>query len=581
MLQNLYIKGLAIIDEIEIEFADGFNVITGETGAGKSILIKALSLLFGEKAPPDLVRHGCDEAQVIGVFNIPEKNTIGEKLKELGIKFDQQIIIRRTVQSKGKSLSWINDVPVTLTIVRDVTSTLMDVFGQHASYGLLNPVYHMRCLDAFLPNQKVKEEYQQAYQLAQAELSHLYNLISEYHRRAAEKDYLTFRFEELSDFNPTVDEYNELLEICKSSEMQLESKESLDEVLAILEQGFNDEPLSKAVWKVARCLDGAKVHEQASATLSDAARLIEDAGFQLRKAYDKIDFSEMDLESAQERLGKYQGLLRRFAIHSIDELMEKLDELRNELEFLETAREKVEDSVRGLNGQCERLAKLSEKLSQAREGAFKKIKSAIEKELHQLAMTGAKLEIESKPLTQTLEAISVETITPNCQQAVGFIAETLSQLSSDGAERIHFLLQSNPGEPARALHKVASGGEMSRIMLALKKTLVAGAQTCVLVFDEIDAGISGEVANIVGQKLKKLAEKFQVVCISHLPQVSAYAEAHFLVAKMQGKRTQSTITKLDEKQSVQELARLLSGDKITPSSLQNAKSLRSRAQQLG
>ncbi len=586
MLQHLHIKGLALIDELEIDFSKGFNVVTGETGAGKSILIKALSLLFGDKAQPDIIRHGFDETQVVGVFEVAPDHAVLKKLSFVGLNFDEdkspkEILIRRKVHVKGRSMMWINDVPVSLGVARDISAALMDVFGQHASHGLLNPAYHLKSLDAFLPKPELKKTYRETYDEVLAEYKSLQKTVSDYFKRAGDKDYLAFRLNELSDFNPTTEEYDRLLEICRSSGKLMGKKKHLSQSLDILEGGYKNEAISKGLWTASKSLQGVEKCEGFQGSIEEAARIVDDVSFELRRFFESIDLSEDDIETHQQRLGSYQSLLRRFSLQSVEQLMAKLADLQSELDFLENAKQNMTDAIKKLWTQCQKLEALGKELSLARRTAFKKIKGVIEKELGQLAMPGARLEVEWQPIEHSLEAIHWEgLVDKKSAEQFASVCDIMSSLQADGAEKIHFLLQSNPGEPARALHKIASGGEMSRIMLALKKVLALGAQTCVLVFDEIDTGISGEVADIVGQKLCKLAKQFQIICISHLPQVSVYADAHFLVSKQRGARTQSSISKLSQKESTEELARLLSGDKVTASSLANAKALRAHADQI-
>jgi DNA repair protein RecN (Recombination protein N) len=356
----------------------------------------------------------------------------------------------------------------------------------------------------------------------------------------------------------------------------------LEQAQACFDQGAGGEALGKPLW------EAGKIVGRREATLPDLKELadeanalasrVDDLSFQVGKALSRMEVDENDLESAQDRLAGYQDFFRKLAVHDIDGLLTEQDRLLGELSFLESAAAEVNARLKLLGERVIGLRNLAAKLSKARHKAKEVVKHRIEAELHELAMPGASIDIDFTEQARILPVFDVGLFGPEAEALWAEVADTLSGLGEHGAEKAQFLLSPNPGEALLPLQKIASGGEISRVMLALKKALAAGADTCILVFDEIDTGISGRVADVVGRKMQELAGDFQVICISHLAQVAAFADTHFLVHKFgKDKRTESTISELSTKESEEEIARLLSGDELTTSSLANAKALVKKA----
>jgi DNA repair protein RecN (Recombination protein N) len=587
VLTQLNIQGLAIIDSLSIDFSHGFNVITGETGAGKSILIKALGLLLGAKASPETVRRGRESGSVTGLFEAPADHRCLEVLKTYEIPVEKEgdhfgILVRRSVTIKGRSQAWINDVPVTANVLRDLASTLIDVFGQHDNQRLLDPAFHTAYLDQFLKDKTLLPSYQEAYHHCHSMKQALTAMIEEFRAKRRDADYLAFRCEELKNFAPEKEDYEQISAICKRAGNVLEFATSLEKAQSCLDQGADGEPLSRVVWEAARLLsklDGASPELKHLAEEANAiAGRLDDLSYQVGRSVSSLDVDEQELEAAQDRLAGYQELFRKLAAHDIDQLLVEKDRLMSELSFLESASNEVEMRLAEMIKAAKELEALGHKLTAARKKARDIIKNRIETELHELAMPGATIDIEFSSVLKAIPTFDIGLFGRAAADMWASVSEIFSGLSDSGAERSQFMLSSNPGEAAMPLQKIASGGEISRIMLALKRSLAAGADTCILVFDEIDAGISGRVADVVGRKMQELADSFQVICISHLAQVAAYAESHFLVHKFdKDRRTESTITKLSRKDSEAEIARLLSGAEVTSSSLANARALVTKA----
>jgi DNA repair protein RecN (Recombination protein N) len=356
---------------------------------------------------------------------------------------------------------------------------------------------------------------------------------------------------------------------------------AVEQARMCVDQGADGEPLGRKLWEAGKIL--AKIGnipemQQLAESAHDLAAKLDDLSYQLGRAGSGLEVDEADLEAAQSRLAGYQELMRKMAVHDIDGLLAEYDRLGGELQFLSSAQAEVATILEKLKLACVSLKAAAEKIAKARRKAKPVVKDRIESELHELAMPGATIDMEFVPVNRPIPALELGLFGPAAAEIWAECAELLSGLTEQGSERTQFLLAANPGEAMLPIQKIASGGEVSRIMLALKKALAAGADTCILVFDEIDTGISGRVADVVGRKMRELSQDFQVICISHLAQVAAYADKHFLVHKSsKGDRTESTITKLTDEKAQEEVARLLSGDEVTASSLANAKQLISKA----
>ena len=591
MLTKIEIKGLAIIESLDIDFSSGFNVITGETGAGKSILIKALGYLLGGKASSDAVRKGCTSASICGTFSLPASHATQEVVEDVGIPIEFyklgskkhfDILVRRSISAKGRSGAWINDVPVTITKLKEFADRLIDIFAQHENHRLLDPALHTLYVDQFLSSKKTKKELGELHSGLIADAKRLEAMATEFRERQRDADYLRFRHKELADFDPSIEDYGEIKRTCELAQSHSTIRNGISAAAEIIDAGAGGSALSSAVWEAVKqleAIDNPEI-EALRGKAQESATALDDLSFEIGKCLSNLDIDDADVESAQERLASYQELMRKMASRDIDELMAEYARLCKDLDFLESASRDVTDLLSDMADRAKTLTKLDTKLLSERSKAAGKLKKAIDKELHDLAMPGASMSVRFEANNRVLAGPDLALFGDKAIDLGAQVFEALTTITSQGSQRACFYLGSNKGEGESALHKVASGGEVSRIMLGFKRALSAGADTCILVFDEIDSGISGRVADVVGQKLNELAHDFQVICISHLAQVAAYADTHFRVAKVAGaKRTESSIEKLSKKESQDEIARLLSGDEVTKSSLANAKQLIRKARE--
>lgn len=588
MITHLSIRGLAIIEELNIEFSPQLNVITGETGAGKSILIKALHLLLGVKADPDVIRRGFERAHVAASFQLPWEHASVHLLEQHGLVSKESqtldIILRREIQQKGRSQAWVNDQPITQALLKELGQTLIDIYGQHENHRMLDPSTHVEYIDQFLKDQKLKDQLTEAMLQLQSQLSGLRKRLDQYHAKKKEQDFLQFRYDAIAIFDPSLEDYAKTIQVCQEASRFASEQKIMEQAQYICDEGYQGRGLSSAINELIKLCEQSKIlYEDTDVQgslqpLKELAPILDELSYHLGRAGTARDLDEEEVEAYQNRLAGYQSLFRKAGVRSIEELMAEYDRIGRELSFAHLDPEELAEELRGLHTRAKAVDKLARRLSQERRKAAQKAVGDVEKELHDLNMKGARIDFEFQDVRNSIPDLDLRDFDVSIVSLWQASADILSETSRYGREKGQFLLAANPGEGFKALAKVASGGEISRIMLGFKKALAVGATTSVMVFDEIDTGISGHTAHIVGKKLKDLARRFQVVCISHLPQVAVYNDAHFRVEKAQkGKSTESRIFRLSPSQSEEEIARLLSGDQVTHSSLAHAKQLISAA----
>lgn len=588
MIQRLHIQGMAIIDELKIDFSNGFNVITGETGAGKSILIRALSFLLGHKVGPDSIRQGFEQATVSGEFFLRPDHEALNYLATVGVPFDKSpegsvVIVRRQVNTKGRASAWVNDTPVVAGTIKELGLNLVDIFGQHDNQKLMRPEFHLTYLDKFLEHKNLVPQYRDDYRSCISKVREIEETLNHFVSGRKDLDYHLFRLQELETFSPSVDDFTAVKELAENSRASVSLKEGLEQVLSNLEnegQSINS-VLWDAVKKISRLND--KLSSKELGGLRDRAESLatetDSLSYDISRLLSSLEVDENKIEEAHKRVFGYQELFRKHGVREVEGLLQIQEKLKRDCLSQEDLASDLQKELEGLVAQAEKLNQVAKKLSQQRLKAAHRIKKAVESELSELAMPGVVFDVlweETEPKEWQLDFAALDN-----KQLLSLsknLSQLMQNLGPDGYEHAEFMLASNPGEPLLPLLKVASGGELSRIMLALKKALVADADTCVLVFDEIDTGISGRVADVVGKKMRGLSDAFQVLCISHLPQVAVYADTHFLVKKeAKSKRTESTIIRLTKDESTAEIARLLSGSEVSKAGLANARALMEKA----
>lgn len=586
MITTLRIKDFGIIDELQVDFSPSFNVLTGETGAGKSILIKALSALLGGKLGPEMIRTGSERSEITGVFSLPHAHPIKAQLEELGIPFEDtgsgEVILRRLISVKGKSGTWINDVHVSKHSARELGLQLMDIFGQNDSFRMVSQQRHSELLGRFI-SQEITKKFSVLSRSVVATIQEIKSAFASISALKSQVDYIKFRIAELESFRPDISEYEALKEESKRLRTNLDSAKYLEKLVLYFSGAEGELGLNRGIKEVERQL--AKISDQTWAEgLLEKAKslsiLMGDLSYEIESRSSQNQGEESAIEEIETRLHAYQDVMRRMSCHSVQDLMEGWSSLDQKLKSFQEGESTLSKLIARLGDDLDQWEIQALLLSEARQKMALELGQTIKKEFHELAMKDASIEIKLEERPSLLSSPWKDQLADLIEDTAWLdrLTRKLGRFHEDGLETVEFWLSPNKGEGLQPLEKVASGGEVSRVMLALKKVLSDGANACVLVFDEIDAGISGRVADIVGVKLKQMAKDFQIICISHLPQVAAYAEKHFKVEKVvSSTRTTSTIRELSAKESVSEIAAMLSGEELSPSSIHHALALKSEA----
>jgi DNA repair protein RecN (Recombination protein N) len=550
MLTELRIRNLAIIESLELHFSPGLIVLTGETGAGKSIILDALEMLLGARADATIIRQGADFTLVEGVFRIDERvrPAIHAILEREGLLEDENYLtLGREVRREGRNIARVNGRSVNLGLLKELGSYLIDIHGQSEHLSLLNPRAHIQLLDRYADLEKPLQAYRQAYRNLQAlrqELEELRRMQADAERRT---EMLRFQLEEIEAARLKPGEDEELRRERNRLANAEALAESAQQALSLLDEGLPDAPSAlDLLGQAGRLLERLAHLDPSQATLSQNLLTIEetlsDVTRALRTYLENIEFNPRRLEQVEERLDLIQRLTRKYG-GSIEAVLKRAGQIREELERIETVSERLEGLQKQEASLLEELARQALALSQARERAAQALSQNIEAELNDLRMSQARFSVafQTRPHPQGLPVRG----------------EHLS-FDSNGIDQVEFLIAPNPGEGFKPLVKIASGGETARLMLALKNVLARADEIPILVFDEIDQGIGGRVGLTVGQKLWSLARHHQVFCVTHLPQLAAFGDQHFRVQKIiQGERTYTRVEELEGEQRLLELSQML------------------------
>lgn len=564
MLSNLLIKDYALIENLQIEFGAGLNIITGETGAGKSILINALGLLLGDRANTEVVRKGTKKAVVEGTFDVTANKKVRKLLEEQEIEFGPELFLRREISLKGSNRCFINDTPVTLAFVQRAGDLLIDLHGQHDHQSLLKQENHILMLDEFMESTETLE----LFNSKKEELHLLAGKLNDLKKREAaikeKRDLYEFQIKEIDSVNPLADEETKLEEDLKI----LENAEHLLEKTSLIYNGLyeDEEALYNGLVKLHREISDLSAIDnkftEKEAEFNQAVALLEDVAEFVRSYRDNIEMDPEQLEEVRERLGAFSLLKKKYggSIKSVIEYREKIGSEFDLAENFSGEIEKLEAEIETVRKELGKIAKL---LSDKRRELAVSIKENIEKELTYLGIAESQFEVNIKQL-KAGENSSAYIIFENEKYL----------FNNYGFDEIEFFVSTNSGEDPKPLVKVASGGEISRIMLALKSVLAKTDRLPLLVFDEIDTGVSGRIAQKVGRVMKTLAEFHQIIAITHLPQIAGYSDLHYTVEKRkEGDRVISNIRRLTEEEKVSEVAKLLGGEEITDATLNSAREL--------
>ena len=553
MLVDLKVKNFVLIEELEINFGEGLNVLTGETGAGKSIIIGALDMLLGSRASTDIIRSGCQVAYIEAAYDPHNIEKINQILTEAGIEPDPEIILlSREIRLKGRNKSRINGQLATLSMIRRVSRYLVDIHGQHEHQLLLNRAEHRQLLDDF-SGTSISEPLQQVNRLYER-IKEIEDRLAEYQLDESEKarqlDMLGFQIKEIEEADLQEGELTDLKE-----EYNLLS--NLEEIFSVTGEiagslsgeDYNQNSLLEQLGSFMKRLEAIKDFSDELAafyqTIRDVFHQLQDLSFDMEKYNRDLEFDEARLQEIEQRLDLLQGLQKKYG-DTIAEIIEYKEEMKDKREKLTSREEMIKQLQAERDSLKEEFYHHAEKLSRIRQEQARKLEDQLHEEFVDLALKETRFKVDFQK----------------------------QEPSVAGIDRIEFLIATNPGEDLKPLTRVVSGGELSRIMLALKTIIADIDRVDTLIFDEIDSGVGGKTAQKMAEKLARLAMKRQILCITHLPQIASMADTHFLInKKTETDNTYTVIEKLNREEKKKELARMLGGVKTTETTMQHAEEM--------
>ena len=551
MLQTLSIKQFAIIDELDINFSDGLTVMSGETGSGKSIIIDAIGQLIGMRASSDYVRHGEKKAIIEGIFDIDESKDAINILESLAIDVDEDfLLVKREIFSSGKSICRINNQTVTLQDLRKVMQELLDIHGQHETQSLLKQKYHLQLLDDYADNQysDLLNQYQLSYKQYKNKRKELEELESADQALLQRLDLMKFQLEELTEASLKEGEVDQL----ESDIKRIQNSEKLNLALNNAHQVLTDEnAIPDRLYELSNYLQTINdiVPEKFVRLKEDIDQfyyMLEDAKHEIYDEMANTEFDEQVLNEYESRMNLLNNLKRKYG-KDITELIGYQSKLANEIDKIENYEQSTSQLREEIKTLYNEVIDIGKKLSQERRRVARELRDHIVSEIQNLQMKDANLEISFKPLDEP---------------------------TIEGIEFVEFLISPNRGEPLKSLNKIASGGELSRIMLALKSIFVKSRGQTAILFDEVDSGVSGQAAQKMAEKMRDIAQYIQVICISHLPQVASMSDHHLLISKASNAdRTTTQVKELKDENKIDEIARMISGASVTELTRENAKEM--------
>jgi DNA repair protein RecN (Recombination protein N) len=559
LLNELSIRNFAIIESLSISFNKGLTVLTGETGAGKSIIIDAVHLLVGGRGSAEFVRHGEDKAEIEGLFFIEgDQHPSYAKASEFGIEIeDGMIVLRRDISANGKSVCRINGKLVTIAVLREVGSTLIDIHGQHEHQELMDETRHINLLDQFGAEEILPalQEYQYVYRSFEQTQKKLKSLSENEQQMAHRLDLIQFQHEEITSADLKLNEDEELFEEKSrlgNYERIFESIQTSYSALRGEQKGLDWISLVMDNLQSAAELDSS--YKPVAEAVANSFYTLEDAARTIRNELDSLEYDPQRLNEIEERLNEINQLKRKYG-KTIEEILEYSSKIEEEIETLQNKEVHIGQMEKELASLRKDLRIEASNLTETRKKWAKKLTKMIHKELKELYMEKAVFELRIDSVTDVFH--------------------------KNGADKVEFYISTNPGEPLKPLSKIASGGELSRIMLALKSIFSKHQGVTSIIFDEVDTGVSGRVAQSIAEKIYNVSTGSQVLCISHLPQVAAMADTHLYIAKViKNGRTKTSVTPLSVTDKVKEIGRMISGVEITELTKQHAEELLKLAQNM-
>ncbi|MFP7297713.1 DNA repair protein RecN [Neobacillus niacini] len=551
MLSELSIKNFAIIEALSISFDKGLTVLTGETGAGKSIIIDAIHLLVGGRGSHEFVRHGEEKAEIEGLFQVDENHPVNLKAFEFGIEIEEgMVVLRRDISRTGKSVCRINGKLVTISTLREVGSALVDIHGQHEHQDLMDESRHLLLLDQFGYEEisHSQTEYQEVFHRYE-QTSHKLKSLSENEQKTAHRlDLIQFQFDEIQKANLKLNEDEQLFEEKRklvNFERVFDAVQSSYNALTGEQKGLDWIGMVMGNLEDAQSLDSA--YKDVYESVMNSFYQLEDASRTLRNELDGLEYDPERLNEIEERLNEINQLKRKYG-KTIEEILEYAAKIEEEIETLQNKETHIGQLEKQLASIKKDLSLEAKQLTEHRKHWAGKLTKLIHNELKELYMA------------KTVFEIRFESILPH--------------FTKTGVDHVEFYISTNPGEPLKPLSKIASGGELSRIMLALKSIFSKHQGVTSIIFDEVDTGVSGRVAQSIAEKIYKVAVDSQVLCISHLPQVAAMADTHLFISKVtEGGRTKTSVSPLSIDEKIKEIGRMISGVEITDLTKKHAEEL--------
>lgn len=552
MLQNLHVKNLALINETEVEFKDGLNILSGETGAGKSIIIGSINLALGEKVQKEMLRDSAESALVELIFSVEDEAT-RNALGALEIEMEDDTVILSRKITGGRAIGRINGEAVSASKMREVAALLIDIHGQHEHQSLLSKRKHLEILDLFAREELsgYKEKLSACFREYRKLLEELEHSDSDTEERARELSFLEFEVNEIEDANLSVGE-DETLE--EQFRKYSNGKKILDAIsAAYAATSEDDESASERVSRALRELGSVSQYdkrvEEIEQQLIEIDNLLSDFNREAAAYLSEEEFDDETYYEIEKRLDLINHLKSKYG-NSIEDILKAYEDKCKRIAVLKDYDEYLNQLLNKINKKKKELKEISDQVSEIRKDQSVKLTDAIKNALMDLNFLEVRFTMEFRDIDFT----------------------------ENGTDEVEFMISTNPGEPLKPLGKVASGGELSRIMLAIKTVLAENDHIETLIFDEIDSGISGRTAQMVSEKMNELGRSHQIICITHLPQIAAMADEHFLIEKsVENETTVSRIHELSEEESVQELARMLGGVEITDTVLENAREMKKMA----
>lgn len=563
MLKTLLVKDYALIEEVSVEFSAGLNIITGETGAGKTILIDALSLLLGERASVEVVRKGSDKSIVEGTFNIDGNSKVKSLLERNEIEYFPELIIRREISLKGSNRCFVNDTPVQLSFIKELGDLLVDLHGQHEHQSLLRAETHIEYLDNCGDTEDLLRTYKWLYKSLNKLVGELKELTKKELSLKEKKDLYEFQIKEIDAVSPTIDEEDTLenqLAVLENSERLQQLTSELYESLYESEGSVYDS-LMKMKNEIDELEKIDKTFTDVNKEYESAVAIISEIANTLRSYNGKIEVDPEKLAEIRERIGSIYLLKKKYG-GSVKAVLEHREKIGDEFSVAENYSGKIAELEAKIKTVRENCGSTAERLSIKRKETAKKVENDVVELLKHVDIPDSRFEVRFSHLPAE-----------NLDDYI-LIKGNPVKFNSSGYDDVQFFISTNLGEDVKPLTKIASGGEISRIMLTLKSILAKKDKLPLLIFDEIDTGVSGHIAQKVGQTLKLLAINHQIIAITHLPQISGLADQHYVVEKIEvNNRVISKIKKLNKEESINEVAKLMSGENITEASIKGAKEL--------